>query len=102
MPTRFPPSQLLKAVLDVTETSANAVDTAEKQQEGGQSYGASVAMSLGTWSPLYVAAVSDRAVPVHLGLAPASCQGSSCAHPVFGEHLGTGPFCFRQIIKSEH
>nr|KAF6359847.1 HAUS augmin like complex subunit 7 [Myotis myotis] len=38
--------KLLKAVLDVTETSANAVETAEKQQEGGQSYGASVAMSL--------------------------------------------------------
>lgn len=48
MPIRFPLSQLLKAVLDVTETSANAVDTAERQQEGGQSYGASVAMSLGT------------------------------------------------------
>lgn len=40
--------KLLKAVLDVTETSANAVETAEKQQEGGQSYGASVAMSLAT------------------------------------------------------
>lgn len=38
--------KLLKAVLDVTETSSNASDTAEKQQEGGQNHNANMAMNL--------------------------------------------------------
>lgn len=90
MPPSLHPSQLLKAVMEVTDTSAKAVDMA-KQQQGEQIYWGSnnSVMSLGMWLPLAGAVpacsvVRGRAVPVHLGLVPASCVAPSYLTSIWG------------------
>ena len=74
----LPPSQLLKAVVEVTDTSVKAVQMAKQQQGKQICWGSNNSvMSLGMWSPLSVAVatrlvVRGRAFVVHLGLAPAA------------------------------
>ena len=80
-PPSVPLSQLLKAAVEVTSTSAKAVQMANQQQDEQICWGNnSSVMSLGMWSPLAVSVATELVVGAFLG------------H--LGLHLGTGPFLF--------
>lgn len=80
-PPSVPPSQLLKAAVEVTSTSAKAMQMANQQQDEQICWGNnSSVMSLGMWSPLAVSVATELVVGAILG------------H--LGLHLGTGPFLF--------
>lgn len=80
-PPSVPPSQLLKVAVEVTSTSAKAVQMANQQQDEQICWGnSSSVMSLGMWSPLAVSVATELVVGIILG------------H--LGLHLGTSPFLF--------